>query len=219
VWVEDYGGNDVTRIDPATNKTTSIKVGGAPYDVTFAAGAAWVTNYGDDTVSRIDGKTMKVHTLKVDGSPVGVAPGGGAVWVTSKTDSTIDRIDPATLKVTSTKVGNSATWTSWGDGRLWIARGHTMTQIGLTGAERGHAITKVGLGSPIPLDGDIVDGTLWVGDNAGNLRGYDAASGERLGKWPLGLTQPFVLAGYAGKLWTVDFQGTALMEIDPAGLR
>jgi len=116
-------------------------------------------------------------------------------------------------------VGLAPTWTSWGEGRLWIARGHTMTQIALTGSRRGRAITKVGLGLPTPLDGDIVDDTVWVGDNAGNLRGYDATSGGELGSWPLGITQPFVLAGHVGKLWTVDFQGTALEEIDPPTLR
>lgn len=219
VWVEDYGGNDVARIDPQTNQATRIKVGSAPYDVTYFAGAAWVTNYGDDTVSRIDAKTFKVSTIKVDGSPVGVAPAGGAVWVTSKTGASIDRIDPTTLAVTSTKVGYSPTWTSWGDGRLWIARGHTMTQIGLSGPRQGRAISRAGIGTAIPLDGDIVGGTVWVGDNAGKLHGYDARTGQQRGVWPLGLTQPFVLAGYAGKLWTVDFQGTALEEIDPAALR
>ena len=219
VWVEDYGGNDVARIDPETNKATRIKVGGAPYDVTYAAGAAWVTNYGDDTVSRIDAKSLKVRTIKVDTSPVGVAPAGGAVWVTSKTGDVIDRIDPATLTVTRTKVGLTPTWTSWGDGRLWIARGTDMTQIGLSGGHRGRVVTTVGLGSATPLDGDIVDGRVWVGDNAGTLHGYDARTGHKIGAWPLGLSQPFVLAGYAGKLWTVDFQGTALAEIDPDLLR
>ena len=219
VWVEDYGGNDVTRIDPRTNATRSINVGRAPYDVTFAAGAAWVTNYGDDTVSRIDASTLKVHVIKVGPSPVGVAPAAGAVWVTSKTGNVIDRIDPATLAVTATTVGTTPTWTSWGDGRLWIARGHTMTQIGLSGAHPGRPVTKVATGVPVPLDGDIVDGTVWVGDSAGMLHGYEARTGRKLGAWPLGLLQPFVIAGYAGKLWTVDFQGTAFEEIDPAALR
>lgn len=48
IWVSVYGDDTELRIDPSTNTGTSIKVGRAPYDVTFAAGAAWVTNFGDD---------------------------------------------------------------------------------------------------------------------------------------------------------------------------
>jgi len=219
VWVENYAGNSVTRIDPRTNKPTTIKVGGAPYDVTYAAGAAWVTNYADDTVSRIDAKTMKTRTIKVGTSPVGIAPAAGAVWVTSKDDGVIDRIDPATLKVTSTKVGNVAAWTAWGEGQLWIAQGAaTFERIGVSGGQAGRVLQRQKLGA-VALDGDVIDGTVWVGDNLGRLHAFDATTGKKLGRWPLGLTNPFVLAAYAGKLWVVDFKGTALEELDPARLR
>lgn len=220
VWVEDYGGNDVTRIDPTTNAPTSVKVGRAPYDVTYLAGAVWVTNYTDDTVSRIDAKSLKVRTIKVDSLPVGVAPGGGAVWVTSKTDGTIDRIDPSTLAVTRTKVAASASWTSWGDGLLWISVGGAMKQIDVSrsGAGRVLRIARAP-GAALFNDGDIDGGRVYVPDNTGELRAYDARTGTRVGAWPTGLSNPFVLAGYAGKLWVVDFTGTALEEIDPARLR
>src|SRR3954452_22086989 len=218
VWVENYGGNSVTRIDPQTNKPTTIAVGGAPYDVTFAAGAAWVTNYADNTVSRIDATTNKVHTIKVGESPVGIGPGGGAVWVTNQADDTISRISPVSLKVTTTKVGHRPSWPSWGDGLLWISRGKGVEQIAVMGGSTGRPVKHVGF-TATPNDGDIVDGTVWIADNSGELRGVDARTGKKLGVWPLGLTNPFVLAGYAGKLWVVDFRGTALEEIDPAALR
>lgn len=220
VWVEDYGGYDVTRIDPATNAATRIKVGKAPYDVTFAAGAAWVTNYGDDTVSRIDAATRKVRTVKVDPSPVGIAPAGGAVWVTSQIDDTIDRIDPSTLAVTRTKVGASGSWTSWGDGLLWISVGGAMKQINVSGRGAGRVVTTARApGAAMFNDGDIDGGRVYVPDNTGELRAYDAHTGARIGAWPTGLSNPFVLAGYLGKLWVVDFTGTALEEIDPSRLR
>ena len=219
VWVENYSGNSVTRIDPKTNKPTTIKVGGAPYDVTYAAGAAWVTNYADDTVSRIDAKTMKPRTIKVDTSPVGIAPVAGAVWVTSKDDGTIDRIDTSTLKLTRTKVGTVAAWTAWGEGQLWIAQGMaSFDQIGVSGGQVGKVLQRQKLGA-VALDGDVNDGTVWVGDNLGRLHAFDAKTGKKLGRWRLGLTNPFVLAAYAGKLWVVDFKGTALEELDPARLR
>jgi hypothetical protein len=69
-----------------------------------------------------------------------------------------------------------------------------------------------------PNDGDIVGTDVWVSDASGTLHEFDAGSGRSLGSWPLGLTDPFVLAGYAGRLWVVDFKGTRLDEIDPTKL-
>ena len=219
VWVENYGGNTVTRIDPQTNTPTDIKVGGAPYDVTYADRAVWVTNYNDDTVSRIDAKTLKTRTIKVGVSPVGIAPAAGAVWVTTKIDGTLDRIDTTTLKVTSTKVGKVPAWTAWGDGALWIAQGKsTFEKLGVAKATAGKVLIRKNIGA-VALDGDIVDGTAWVADNQGHLHAFDAATGKPLGRWDTGLSNPFVLAGYAGKLWVVDFTGTMLEELDPARLR
>ena len=42
VWVENYRGNSVTRVDQASGRVlATIAVGNSPYDATFAAGAAW----------------------------------------------------------------------------------------------------------------------------------------------------------------------------------
>jgi hypothetical protein len=67
-------------------------------------------------------------------------------------------------------------------------------------------------------DGDIVAGKVWVTDAAGDLHEVDASTGQVLGHWPTTLTNPFVLAGYRGALWVVDFKGTKLEEIDPSKL-
>ncbi|MBV9292810.1 MAG: hypothetical protein JO222_10215 [Frankiales bacterium] len=217
VWVENFGDGTVSRIDPKTNKVTSIRVGTSPYDVTYLAGAAWVTNYGDNTVSRIDARTGKTKTIKVGNSPTGVGPGGGAVWVTNGLDGTISRIDPASLKVTTTHVGSTPSWTAWGEGRLWISDGRSLERIALRGPSAGRVDKRVALHSGLN-DGDVSGGTVWVSDSAGGLHAVDAASGKVLGSWKLHLTNPFVLATYAGHLWVVDFLGTQLEELDPAAL-
>lgn len=215
VWVEDFKGNDVTRIDPATNRVIArIKTGLAPYDVTYLAGAAWVTNNSSDTVTRIDARTNQTTTLKVGSQPTGVAPAGGDIWVTNKGDGTISRINPASLKVRTTKLGDAPAWTAWGDGRLWVSDSDRIDEVNLiTGRSDRHTTL-----SGQPNDGDIVEGDIWVSDSSGQLHEVDATSGKRLGSWPLGLTDPFVLAGYTGKLWVVDFMGNNLEEIDPTKL-
>jgi YVTN family beta-propeller protein len=216
VWVEDFTGNAVTRINPTTNKVTAtIKTGLAPYDVTYLAGAAWVTNYSDDTVTRIDAATNATQSIRVGSQPTGVAPAGGDVWVTNQGDSTISRIDPATLRVRTTKLGTTPSWTAWGDGSLWVSDTDQIDQVDLATGRSERRVTLSGQ----PNDGDIVGQEVWVSDASGTLHEVDIASGKSRGSWPLGLVDPFVLAGYSGKLWVVDFKGTRLEEIDPTKLR
>ena len=214
VWVENYGSDDVTRVDPQTNRATTVRVGIQPYDVTYAAGAAWVTNYHDDTVTRIDARTGRTQTVKVGGDPVGIAPAAGAVWVTNQADGTISRVDPATLKVRTSDAGDQPAWTSWGGGVLWVANGTQMLEID---PARGQVLRRRDLGATAN-DGDVVGRTVWVPDSAGNLDAI-AADGSLAGRWPLHMTQPFVLAQWAGKLWVVDFKGTAVEAVDPRLLR
>jgi YVTN family beta-propeller protein len=212
VWVENYGGASVTRIDPSSNAAEQIDVGSAPFDVTFAAGAAWTTDHGDNTVTRIDAGTGKTSTIKVGGDPVGIAPGGGAIWVTNQADGTLSRIDPETLKVQTRKVGTQPSWTAWGGGSLWVAELNGMVRIDPV---TGRSADRVALPGQ-PNDGDIVDGTVWVADQDGRLDVLSAGTGKRLGRWPTGLTNPFVLAAYDDLLWMVDFAGTRVLAIDPA---
>jgi YVTN family beta-propeller protein len=214
VWVEDYTSNQVSRIDPKTDKATNVRVGLGPYDVTFADGAAWVTNNSENTVSRIDPATNRARTIDVGASPTGVAPAGGAVWVTDKGDGTIARIDPATLAVRRTHVGDFPAWTAWGDGQLWVADGDGIDQVDLATGRSGH---HVQFGATVN-DGDILAGKVWVTDASGDLHEIDARTGQVLGHWDTRLRNPFVLAGYAGALWVVDFKGTKLEEINPSKL-
>ena len=42
VWVNEYGTNRVVKINPRKRKVAaSIRVGGSPFDVLYAAGSAW----------------------------------------------------------------------------------------------------------------------------------------------------------------------------------
>lgn len=215
VWVEDYNSNRVTRIDPKSNTVAaSIKTGASPYDVTFADGAAWVTNFGSNSVTKVDAANNRTRTIRVGASPTGIAPAGGAIWATNMADGTVSRIGPRTLAVRTTKIGGSPSWTAWGDGRLWVSNGTGIDDVAVGSGRASH---RVGL-SGKPNDGDIVGGDVWVTDSSGTLHEVDASTGRKLGAWPLGLNDPFVLAGYAGELWVVDYMGTNLAEIDPAKL-
>lgn len=212
VWIENYGGASVTRVDPSANTAEEIDVGAAPFDVTFAAGAAWTTDQGDDTVTRVDAGTGRTRTIDVGADPVGIAPGGGAVWVTNQRDGTLSRIDPRTLHVQTRKIGVQPSWTAWGEGSLWLAEFGGMVRLDPGTGRVQQRVTLPGQ----PQDGDIDGGTVWVADQDGRLNALSATTGERLGRWPLGLGNPFVVAAYADLLWVVDFAGTKVLAVDPA---
>src|SRR5207249_9147882 len=58
IWVADFGGDSVDRIDPRAGRlVASIRVGDAPRAMSGEANAIWVANYRGDSVSKIDPRT------------------------------------------------------------------------------------------------------------------------------------------------------------------
>src|SRR5215212_459090 len=52
VWVMNFRGHNVQRIDPATSSVAAtIDVGFGPFDIVAGHGSIWVTNSVDGTVS------------------------------------------------------------------------------------------------------------------------------------------------------------------------
>jgi len=43
IWVANGGDGTVTRFDPRTHRTRTIRIGGSPNRVAFASGLVWVT--------------------------------------------------------------------------------------------------------------------------------------------------------------------------------
>jgi YVTN family beta-propeller protein len=226
VWIEDYGDGTVTRVDGHTSRvTTRIKAGVSPYDVHVAFGAAWVTNYGDNTVTRVDLKTNRGRSISAGSEPTGVASAGGAVWVTNQGDGTLTRIDPTTLRTRPFTVGGAPTWTAWTgptSPTFWISNGVPATSNSGTvqriDARTGRVTENLKVPA-IPNDGDVVTGTLWVPLRGGGLAAWSATTNKLLGRWSIrGVTNPFGVVGYLGKLWVVDYKGTTLTELDPSVL-
>jgi streptogramin lyase len=186
-----------------------IAVGAKPCAVLGGFDSVWVSVYGDDRAL-----TNKTTTLKVGVNPTGIAPAGGAVWVSNQADSTVSRIDPRTLRVRTTKFGLSPSWASWGTGQAWFSDVRDIEQVDLRTCRRGKHVELSGQLN----DGDVVGGRLWIADAGGTLSAVSTKDGRRIGSWPIGLGNPFVLDGYRGKLWIVDYKGVLLEEVDPAAL-
>jgi len=126
VWISNSPKNNVTRIDPKTNKIVeNIETGKRPCSGLAAGfGSVWVPNCGDKTVSRIDLKTGKVTATwpqTIGSSEGGIAIAAGSFWMMADNKGALVRIDPKTNAVVATVqvAPGSFAVASTGD-TLWI---------------------------------------------------------------------------------------------------
>jgi YVTN family beta-propeller protein len=61
IWVANYGGTTVSKINVSTNTVTAtVSVGASPIGVAFDGTNIWVANYSSNNVSKINAKTNGV---------------------------------------------------------------------------------------------------------------------------------------------------------------
>jgi YVTN family beta-propeller protein len=85
LWVANLEDDTVTRIDPNTSSTFTIRVGDEPSAVAVGAGGVWIANAGDGTVSLIDpARNEVVRTIEIGSTPAGIVVEGGLVWVAAQ---------------------------------------------------------------------------------------------------------------------------------------
>lgn len=110
LWVSDRDSAQLTRVDPATLKTSTLPLPGThPGGLVFAFGYLWV---GDDTsgstqLMRVDPVRRTVVKVAAGQRPAYVTATDRAVWVSNVEVGSVTRIDPRTLKGTTTRVGTS----------------------------------------------------------------------------------------------------------------
>jgi DNA-binding beta-propeller fold protein YncE len=213
VWTANLSDGTVTRIDPATSKTTSIKVGGFPVEVDFDNNMLFVWN-GTSTIVKVDPATNQVVGGPIDtgGKIDSVAAGAGSVWVTHSADNTVTRIDEKTGQIDGNpiKVGKAPQGIAFGEGAVWVANSQDKT---LTKIDAG--LGKV-FDAPVAL-GDspggvsVADGVVYVGTTS-DVTQVDPQS--------LTLDQPIPLKGAAfysvghGALWATYPTRGQLQRID-----
>ena len=124
IWVGAQYGDDVYRIDPATNVATAIHVGhGGELCVDPHPDGVWVSDNNAGSVTRIDPATGQiVATVTVGASPSdGVRGSDGLEWIPNNGDGTISRIDPGTNTVVDTvRVGPNPFVVRSAFGAIWV---------------------------------------------------------------------------------------------------
>ncbi len=137
IWISNKPKNNLTRIDPKTNRIlATIPTGKGPCaGLAIGFGSVWVPNCGDRTISRFDVRTAKaLATLSVgiadtEGT---IAAGEGSVWMPSEASGMLARIDPNTNKVIAripVPAGSFAA--AVGEGAVWVTctKGNLVSRV------------------------------------------------------------------------------------------
>jgi len=98
IWVANYLGGAVLRVDPATNRVIArIPVGGQPWGIAVTPYSVWVGNNGDTHVARIDPTSNTVVArVEIGDRPIGIDYDGGFLWVADFGDARVTKIDAVT---------------------------------------------------------------------------------------------------------------------------
>lgn len=221
LWISNSPKNNVTRIDPGTNKIVdNITVGARPCSGLAAGlGSLWVPNCGDKTVSRIDLKTGKVTAsfpLTIGNSEGGIAVGAGSFWIMIDAQGTLARVDPATNAVTARITVPSGSFAAvFGNDAVWIT---STEQNLLTRVDaRTNAVTdRVSVG-PKPRFLTVGEGAVWtLNQGDGSISRVDMTTRKLVTTIEAGVPGGGgEIAAGEGSVWVTMMQ-VPLTRIDPS---
>ena len=133
IYVANQGTNDVTVIDGASNATTTVAAGGAPFTlaVNSVANEIYVANLGSNTVTVISGATNATLTLAAGNVPVAVGVNAvtNKAYVANVFSDDITVIDGASHSTITVPTVYGAPWA--------IALNPIVNQIYVTIVDRG----------------------------------------------------------------------------------
>ena len=226
VWTLNLGDGTLSRIDPATNRATSVSLGEA-VGMTSDGEDLWVAVDGS-TLVRIDGATGEEQaSLRLGARPLFAlrdagfpAVGGGAIWLTVPklgrkwAPHELWRIDPASGRVV-TKIGlGPNSLAPFSSGRyLWIITMNRFTGDLTRIDTSSNDVMDVPVGAQ-PWGLAVGAGSLWVGHQSDReVWRLDPETGEPTAKVPISDAARGVGFG-SGLVWVTT--ETALISIDPA---
>jgi streptogramin lyase len=221
VWISNGPKNNVTRINPATNRIVeTIAVGADPCSGLAAGfGTVWVPSCGSKTVSRIDLKTGKIVSsfpTTIAHSEAGVAVGAGSFWMMIDAQGTLARVDPATNAISARiTVPPGSFAVAFGDDAVWIT---STTQNLLTRVDpRTNAVThRIAVGQE-PRFLTVGEGAVWtLNQGDGTISRVSTRTNALVATIAAGLPGGGgEIAAGEGSIWVTMLQ-FPLTRIDPA---
>ncbi len=118
VWVTL--GDQLLRIDPATNRVTGRLTVGAPTTLATGGGSVWVTTISQHLL-RIDSRSVKLTASpELSRTAIGASFGDGSLWLVDGSPNLV-QIDPLTLAADPVTSGlQSITAVAAGAGSVWL---------------------------------------------------------------------------------------------------
>jgi streptogramin lyase len=229
VWVTSTARGVVYRIDPVTDRVTTIHLDEPAAGIAVGGGRVWVT---------VDlpgpGRLIVINprTNRVTGRPIMVGPGPGqvvygqrAVWVQNTSPASVMRINPAsgqaktvidTVPLSPGSPGPGAI--AIGNGSLWSVASGALTRLAPTS---GHAIANIAIARGVAIA--LGDREVWVVSyprsssptlfepitHTAAVREIDPHSDRIIGtSVRLNALQPIAITTTHNSLWVANFSGT-----------
>ena len=181
IYTANYGSNNVTVIDGATNNTTTVAAGQFPYDVRVnpVTNNIYVSNYcGNDptcksngTVTVINGSTNNTATVNVGLAPYQAAVNTvtNKIYVANSGGNTVTIIDGATNQTSSVTVGNSPKGLAVNSvtNQIYVPNFADGTVTVIDGATLATTTVQAG-GSPVEVAVNTITNQIYVANYTGN---------------------------------------------------
>ena len=225
LWLADYEGGKVLRVDPATGRVTARVDTAHPEWILATPTAVWVTNHHEGTLAQLDPRSGRVvRTVEVgptgsDG-PLALAIGDGSLWVDVPNSSEVVRLDRRSGAIVARiavpapavpcggmLVTSTAVWvTSCGDAAVLERIDPATNQAVATISLAGLAVSPV-----------EIDGRLWLPEQDeqggdGRLERIDPATNtvDRTMDIPVAAMRDSTAVVADGQLWVSDGQDEVL---------
>jgi sugar lactone lactonase YvrE len=232
LWIADYAGNRIERLDPATGRVELAADAPAPAGFIVIGDRLWIGSERAKTIYPVDRKTGKL------GAKVGSAPGAtaglGQFWQGAAGGDIVTRLDPATGKVLGTVtvppgsacgVGGAFPDNVWaGCGKLPGMENPAGDVVARIDPATGTVVTTARL----PIFGGVViaNGVPWffvprraAATTETSLVAADPATGALLATRDLGSLDLDGGLVTSSALWVSDEQGHRVVRYDIGTLR
>jgi DNA-binding beta-propeller fold protein YncE len=213
VWIGNYVGRSIIRLDPVRRSVRRIRVGDEPIAVDAGAGAVWVADKRDGRVTKISLRTGRILLRRSFPNELheGLVVQPDGIWISSE-NGLVHKLDPATGKtILSVQVGEDADYVTAGSGSIWVSC-YQDERLWRLDPATGTVLQTIPVGTG--AQGMAVDGsTVWVANyDTGKLLRVDTAAGRVVEQIPTG-PQPrgVVIAG--GSVWVANSGGSTLTRV------
>lgn len=124
VWVANFLGNSVTKLNTSTGSTIgTYSAGSQPYRICFDGSSIWVVN-NIGYVTKLNANTgANIGTYDAGNGPWGICFDGANIWVTDQGNNTVTKLNASTGATIGTyNVGSSPAGICFDGTSIWVGK-------------------------------------------------------------------------------------------------